>query len=63
MSAQRVLGRLFPPLDQKLVLRADHWSGGAARVATRQGLQAPSFDLAAVGFSAAVRYTRCSDPY
>ena len=40
MSAQRVLGRLFPPLDQKLALRADHWSGGAARVATRMGLQA-----------------------
>ena len=54
MSAQRVLGRLFPPLDQKLALRADHWSGGAARVATRQGLQAKSFDLAATGFSDAV---------
>jgi hypothetical protein len=54
MSAQRVLGRLFPPLDQKLALRADHWSGGAARVATRQGLQAKSFDLAAAGFSDAV---------
>ena len=47
-------GRLFPPLDQKLALRADHWSGGAARVATRLGLQAKSFDLAAEGFSDAV---------
>ena len=54
MSAQRVLGRLFPPLDQKLALRADHWSGGTARVATRLGLQAKSFDLAAAGFSDAV---------
>ena len=54
MSAQRVPGRLFPPLDQKLALRADHWSGGAARVATRLGLQAKSFDLAAAGFSDAV---------
>lgn len=47
-------GRLFPPLDQKLALRADHWSGGAARVATRLGLQGKSFDLAAAGFSDAV---------
>ena len=47
-------GRLFPPLDQKLALRSDHWSGGAARVATRLGLQAPSFDLAAEAFSDAV---------
>ena len=47
-------GRLFPPLDQKLALRADHWSGGTARVATRLGLQAKSFDLAAAGFSDAV---------
>ena len=51
MSVQRVLGRLFPPLDQKLALRADHWSGGAARVATRRGLQAKAFALAATGFS------------
>ncbi len=49
-----MLGRLFPPLDQKLALRADHWSAGAARVATRLGLQAKSFDLAAAGFSDAV---------
>ena len=54
MSAQRVLGKLLPPLDEKLALRADHWSGGVARVATRLGLQAKSFDLAAAGFSAAV---------
>src|SRR5512137_702692 len=54
MAAQRVPGRLFPPLDQKLALRADHWSGGVARVATRLGLQAKSFDLAAAGFSDAV---------
>jgi hypothetical protein len=54
MSAQRVRGRLFPPLDQKLALRSDHWSGGAARVATRLGLQAQSFDLAAEAFSDAV---------
>ena len=47
-------GRLFPPLDQKLALRADHWSGGAARVATRLGLQAQAFDLAAAGFRDAV---------
>lgn len=54
MSALRVQGRLFPPLDEKLRLRADHWSGGAARVATRLGLQSKSFDLAAAAFSDAV---------
>lgn len=32
-------------------LRADHWSEGAARVATRQGLQAKSFDKAAESYS------------
>lgn len=47
-------GQLFPPLDQKLALRADHGSGGAARVATRLGWQAQSFDLAAAGCSDAV---------
>lgn len=31
-------------------LRADHWSEGAARVATRQGLQAKSFDLGAEAY-------------
>lgn len=35
-------------------LRADHWSEGAARVATRHGLQAQSFELAAEGYSEAV---------
>ncbi len=35
-------------------MRADHWSEGAARVATRQGLQAKSFDLAAEGYTEAV---------
>ena len=53
-SALRVQRRLFPPLDQKLRLRADHWSGGAARVATRLGLQSKSFDLAAAAFGDAV---------
>ena len=42
--------RLFP-LDRNLKLRADHWSGGVARVSTRQGLQARSFKLAAAGFN------------
>jgi hypothetical protein len=45
---------VFPPLDQKLRLRHDHWSAGAARVATRLGLQAKSFDLAAAAFGDAV---------
>lgn len=36
------------------MLRADHWSEGAARVATRQGLQAKSFALAAEAYSDAV---------
>ena len=47
-------GRVFPPLDQKLRLRDDHWRAGAARVATRLGLQAKSFDLAAAAFADAV---------
>jgi hypothetical protein len=34
-----------------LRLRADHWSEGAARVATQQGLQAKSFDKAADAYS------------
>jgi hypothetical protein len=46
--------RVFPPLDRKLGLRSDHWSAGAARVATRLGLQAKSFDLAAEAFGDAV---------
>ena len=44
-------GRRFFPLDQKLNLRADHWSEGAARLATRQGLQSKSFDKAAELYS------------
>ena len=47
-------GRRFFPLDQKLKLRPDHWSEGAARVATRQGLQAKSFALAAESYREAV---------
>lgn len=47
-------GRVFPPLDQKLRLRSDHWSAGAARVATRLGLQGKSFALAAAAFGDAV---------
>lgn len=51
MSARIVKGRPFFPLDQKLKLRADHWSEGAARVATRQGLLGKSFELAAEAYS------------
>ena len=46
--------RRFFPLDRKLGLRGDHWSEGAARVATRQGLQAKSFELAAQAYEEAV---------
>ena len=35
-------------------LRGDQWSEGAARVATRLGLQGPSFDLAAEAYAEAV---------
>jgi hypothetical protein len=48
------VGRRFFPLDRKLRLRADHWSDGAAWVATRQGLQAKSFDRAAEAYSEAI---------
>jgi hypothetical protein len=48
------VSRVFPPLDRKLRLRSDHWSGGAARVATRLGLQGKSFDLASTAFSDAI---------
>lgn len=48
------MSRVFPPLDQKLRLRSDHWSAGAARVASRLGLQSKSFDLAAAAFGEAV---------
>jgi hypothetical protein len=51
MFARIVKGRQFSPLDQKLKLRADHWSEGAARVATRQGLLGKSFELAAEAYS------------
>jgi len=54
MSVQYVKERLFFPLDRKLKLRNDQWSEGAARVATRQGLQARSFRLAAGAYSDAV---------
>jgi hypothetical protein len=42
-------------------LRADHWSEGAARVATRQGLLAKSFDLAAEAYADAVGGSMSSD--
>jgi hypothetical protein len=54
MLVQNAKARRFFPLDQKLKLRADHWSEGAARVATRQGLQAQSFALAAEAYRDAV---------
>ena len=54
MFARSVEGRRFFPLDKKLCLREDHWSEGAARVATRQGLQAKSFTLAAAAYQDAV---------
>jgi len=49
-----VRGRRFFPLDHKLQLRSDHWSEGAARVATRHGLRAPSFRQAAEEYTDAV---------
>jgi len=45
-----VKGRRFFPLDEKLQLRADSWSGGAARVMTRCGLRESSFEQAAEGY-------------
>ena len=53
-SAQDAKGRRFSPLDQKLKLREDHWSEGAARVAARHGLREPSFELAAEAYTDAV---------
>lgn len=53
-TCPRCPGETFFPLDHKLRLRMDHWSEGAARVAARQGLQAPSFDQAAEAYSDAV---------
>ena len=44
-------GKRFFPLDLKLKLRTDHWSEGAARVATRHGLLGKSFELAAETYS------------
>jgi hypothetical protein len=44
-----------------LKLRADHWSDGAARVATRQGLQAQSFALAAESYGEAVGGSMSAD--
>ena len=49
------------PLDAKLHLRHDHWSEGAARVAAREGLQAPSFALAAEAFRDAVGACTCGE--
>ena len=49
--AQTAKGKRFFPLDEKLKLRADHWSEGAARVAARHGLQSKSFDKAAELYS------------
>lgn len=48
------VGRRVFPLDQVLRLRGDSWSGGSARVAMEQGLQAASFDRAAKAFESAV---------
>jgi hypothetical protein len=59
--ARSVAGRRFFPLDSKLRLREDHWSDGAARVATRQGLQAKSFDLAAAAYEEAVGGSMSAD--
>ncbi len=56
-----VKDKRFFPLDQKLHLRGDHWSDGAARVATRQGLQAKSFALAAEAYTEAVGGTISAD--
>jgi hypothetical protein len=54
MSVPIVRGRRFFPLDERLQLRADHWSEGAARVATRHGLQSSSFAAAAETYRDAV---------
>lgn len=51
MFVKNVKNKRIFPLDRKLRLRPDHWSAGAARVAVRQGLQSPSFKLAAESFS------------
>jgi hypothetical protein len=48
------VARRFFPLDHRLQLRADHYSEGAAQVASEQGLQAQSFERAAVAYRRAV---------
>jgi hypothetical protein len=48
-----VKGRRFFPLDAKLQLREDSWSGGAARVMARFGVREPSFVQAAEGYAEA----------
>lgn len=48
------MGRRLFPLDRVLKLRPDSWSGGAARVALEQGLQAASFDRASKAYESAV---------
>lgn len=47
-------GQLFSPLDKKLKLRPDQWSGGLARIATRQGLLGKSFAQATEALNDAV---------
>ena len=42
-------------------MRADHWSEGAARVATRQGLMGKSFELAAEAYADAVGGSMSAD--
>lgn len=44
----------FFPLDEKLGLRPDHWSEGAAQVIVRSGLQAASFTQAAEWYQSGV---------
>lgn len=53
-SVRNVRERRFFPLDQKLRLRKDHWSEGAAQVAAQEGLQAASFERAAAAYTRAV---------
>ncbi len=47
------MGQTTFPLDEKLQLRKDSWSGGAARVMTQCGLREPSFEQAAEGYQEA----------
>jgi hypothetical protein len=48
------VGRAFFPLDQKLKLREDRWSEGAAHIATRTALRTSSFAKAAREYEEAV---------